>query len=325
MNKSQVVSSILDYFSSLSPKGVVLEDMRYDKGIDAYAFSATVEIDGTAYSGYGQAQCKDKASFIAIIELSERYIVDNFQVGKSFSKGSFLSRVFSKGQKNFSSKLESSNGVAIHEKRSKAMNGAIEELIERHVILKALCENISPLSLRQKVASFLPRDIEIDSFAWEGPLSKKVVITRCMKNDRHVYGFGCSNSVEDSLQKSYLEVLPRALLLSKFSSSESPLIVPNKNVLFHWYEKSAWTDSFFEQAKKVEQMPVIDDELVSSDFWLGEIDLKGSVFGKAGLKAYVASSQKVQPLFSGKWDLSKINTDAISVPTSLPPDMHMIG
>lgn len=325
MKKSQVVSSILDYFSSLSPKGVVLEDMRYDKSIDAYAFSATLEIDGKTYSGYGQALCKDKASFIAIMELSERYIVDNFQIGKSFSRGCFLSRVFSNGQKTVSSKLESSNGVAIHEKRSKAMNGAIEELIERHVILKALCENISPSPLTAEVPSFLPIDIAIDSFGWEGPLAKKVVITRCTKSGRNVYGFGCSDNIEKSLQKSYLEILPRALLLSKFSSSDNPLIVPSKNVLFHWYEKSDWTDSFFEQAKKVEQMPVIDDDLSSSDFWLGEIDLEDSIFGKVGLKAYVANSEKVQPLFSGKWDLSKINSKAITIPTSFPPDMHMIG
>lgn len=327
MKKPQVVSSILDYFSNLSPKGVILEDIRCDKSIGAYAFSASVKISEKTYTGYGQALSKDKAAFIAVMELSERYIVDNFQVKRSFSRGSFLFGLFSSGQRpsSLSAKLESSNGVAIHEKHSKAIEGAVEELIERHVILKALCESIFPIRLSQEIPSFLPTNIKIDSFVWAGPLGKKVVITRCEKGGRHVYGFGCSNSTKESLQKSYLEVLPRALLLSKFSSSDSPLVVPNKNVLFHWYEESAWTDAFFTQADSVGKMPLVDAELSSSNLWLGEIDLKNSVFGKVGLKAYVASSEKLQPLFSGKWDPSMINADAISIPNSLPPDMHMIG
>ena len=68
MKKPQVVSSILDYFSNLSPKGIILEDIRCDKSIDAYAFSASVKISEKTYIGYGQALSKDKEEGLCPLE-----------------------------------------------------------------------------------------------------------------------------------------------------------------------------------------------------------------------------------------------------------------
>jgi hypothetical protein len=114
-------------------------------------------------------------------------------------------------------------------------------------------------------------------------------------------------------------------LLSKFSNGDQILNIPNKNFLFHWYEKTDWTDSYFNEANPSKALAKVDSNMSIHDFSISEIDLRGSIFSNVGLKAFAAHSEKIQPLFSGAWHIEKINHKAINLTNSFPPDLHMIG
>jgi len=332
MKNSLITEYTLDFLTRKSSTKISLVDQRQNtiSSISSYSVSAT--IDNVNYTGYGQEKNKDQASFIALMELVERFIVDKYEVGRYFQKRIFSRKYYkiqkdnSVVQKIFSRKPLSTNGVAVHTIKSKAIDGAINELIERHTILKSLCYGIVPSKIdASELTSELPKNIAIDIYGWIGPMERKVIAIRCKKNGKKVYGFGCNKKLNTAISKACLEIFPRACLLSKYSKKTDPLLVLNKNFLFHWYENTEWTDKYFNSAVLGKELPRVDQGITAKDIWVSEYIINNEELRKTGIKAFVAVSDKMQALFTGEWCEEKLNNQAINLTGPLPPDLHVIG
>ena len=109
---------------------------------------------GRVIHGFGRGHSKDEAIFIGFMEVIERIILETSQ-GWTYSKKSLLSHptkdkteLLSMFPESKSWIGNSSNGVAIHSNKEAARENALNELIERHVVLKSLLLRIHPIKLK---------------------------------------------------------------------------------------------------------------------------------------------------------------------------------
>lgn len=317
MNLKSKMSNILSYLESYSQNHLNMKNLTSENS-EVFCFAVSGKFGDNELSGFGQSYNKDKSFLIAVMELLERFIVNQFSVEGKIKKGLFKKSEF----KYY--KVTSTNGVAVHFSRKEAISNALDELIERHIVLKALAENISPLKLIGLTESFEKQTkYPLDFYTWLGPYKRNVVVARARHKGHTIYGFGCNKNLNKSLGKSFLELYPRLSLFEDFADTKRSFINNNEHTLFHWEGSTDWTNNFFEKSKNIIVPPKIDvginkSELIADDFILCN-NLK-----KIGVSAVVLRCAKFQQLFSGSWSNSKINMRAIST-ANLPPEVHMIG
>lgn len=328
MKKVEQLKKIMGYFTSLSDQPLQIEDLNREAWPLPFMFSVSVYHRGGWVSGYGQARERDKAIFIAFMEVLERILLSHspelvYSKRKGFYK---IKKEVSELLKSFSHSLnwigKSSNGFAIHVNKHSARQNALNELIERHVILKALASHIAPGKVDPPhMETPYQTSMTHNFYAWRGPLGRYVALMRCERGTQRLYGFGCGSTLEEAKQKAFLEASPR--IVSLYESLPSLVIIPNKNSFHHWHKETPWTEDFFKKATN--QIPSVDSEISYRDFWFGEPKVKNEVLTKLNLYVVKAVCPKIQILFSGHWDLKYINPEAIDMAHGFPPDMHMIG
>lgn len=338
MSLVSLQKSILDSLSSLSG-----DNKLYFRDITANAqlpksVSIAAIIGGHELAGFGVAESKDKAAFCASMEVIERFIFHKSdfnepfrQLGKYFSRNISFDQIADKFEldKNVFLTTKTTNGLAIHTNRKEATESAIDELIERHVILKAMASRTSPhresLEGGKCFEFALPDGIEADFFIWQGPIDRFVVILRLESNGRTCYGFGASRSLIAAKRKAFFEASPRiGILLTENESSIQKLLL-GENFKEHFSKLCPWTKSWLENSSETE-IPGIDTHLNIDSVFVQKINLPTELQElKSKIFAVRAVSPYMQPLFAGNWDHGKINKLAVSNCFVLPPEMHLVS
>lgn len=316
MNKSLLVKKLASFFHS---RGQV--SFKESKGYGFVMCSLTFRSEEQMFVAHGQGKSKDEAAFKCLMEAIERFVVNESRVDSYSQYGSLIK--WSLDSKELEVRFSnaknwigtSTNGVAVHTSKSKAKESAINELIERHTVLKALSQKISPLELGAG-------DELLKFYAWGGLLDRFIVMAKGSLNGHKVYGFGCNTSLGTAKEKAHSEISPRLSILQRSSSADLKVMSTNRNFLFHWYENSSEADSLIENAQQ--NMPEIDIEIRKNDIWIGSYTLSQEL-SELGIHVIKAVSPKMQNLFAGEWSVDKLNPMAISLDTELPDELHMIG
>ena len=328
-----ILKNVINYFQSLPDHQLKVKDISSEHFTLPCMFSVSVNHRGNQMQGFGQSESKDKAIFIAFMEIIERILIPKPKDLTYSQKYLFFSI-----RKNYEDLLKSfprsrnwvegsSNGFAIHSSRKMAQKSALDELIERHVVLKALVSQFSPAKvLAPKILTHgsyvIPSEMTYEFYAWLGPLGRHVVLFKCQMNSKVIYGFGCEKSLERAKEKAFFEASSRIIALHRSQNPSFVVLNTSKNFLYHWYEETAWTGGFLKKASH--DMPSIDHHLSYSDFWFGEPP-KNELLHQLGLHVVKAVSPKIQPLFAGHWKAKYMNPEALGNDYSFPEDMHMIG
>lgn len=327
MQKSMIAGALATFLKKQSCS-VVLKEVN--KAGPLFSTAVALKFSDHYISSFGQGISKGEAVFKALMEATERYVLMTSSVPEFSNFGSILSRKRTHDDltnlfplaKNWIG--NSSNGVSAHTSLREAKMSAIDELIERHVVLKAHFLNISPGVVESSLIAkeFSLPSISLRFYAWRGPLNRFVVLASGTQGSRRVFGIGCHSSLEKAKSKAFLEISPRLALLEKDLEADLKVMALNKNFLFHWYEKSEEITTLLDSANSF--VPVIDGELRKSDFWTGDFDLPPEL-RKIGISVVKAVSPKIQQLFTGLWEKEKINPEALQVEGSLPNEYHLIG
>ena len=316
MQKSLLIKEIAAFFRD---HGRV--SFKESQGCDFVMCSLAFKSEEQIFTAHGQEKNRDEAAFKCVMEAVERFVVNAGLINKYSKYGALLGNSVSLQEleslfpysKNWIG--SSTNGVAAHTSHSQAKEAAINELIERHVVLKSLSQRIYPLELESSEAS-------LKFYGWKGPLGRFVVVARGILKGRCVYGLGCHKKLEEAKTKALAEVSPRLSLLQKSKSADLKVMSMSKNFLFHWYDDSTETDNFFNDSAI--NMPNVDTHIKRSDIWTGNYTLNKELSG-LGLSVVKAVSPRMQNLFFGEWSPDKLNPVAIPLSTKLPQELHMIG
>ena len=333
MKNDDLLKNVIRHFFSHPYHHLKIRDLSAKNLSLPCMYSVSVNYLEEQINGYGQAECKDKAIFIAFMEALERIFIPQPK-NLTYSKRSVLSFA----QKSYGDLLQSfpqaknwvegsSNGFAIHSSRKMARKSALDELIERHVALKALVSQLSPAKVSPpKILTHggyvIPSHMTYELYAWSGPLGRHVVLFKCQMNSKVVYGLGCEKNLERAKEKAFFEASPRIIALHRSQNPSFVVFNTSKNFLYHWYENTGWTEEFLKKASH--DIPSIDCHLSYSDFWFGEPP-QNELLHQLGLHVVKAVSPKLQPLFSGHWKAQYMNPEALGNDYSFPEDMHMIG
>ena len=332
MRKSETLKKIINYFESLPNNQLHIEKLESKRLFLPSMVSVSINYRGNYISGSGQAEHRDKATFIAFMEVLERMTLLGLREDLIYSKKLFLRRI-KKTEAELIKKFPlsknwigtSSNGWAIHSNRQCAKENAIKELIERHVILKSLLSEIPPAKVKppEILSKYtIPLPMTYDFYAWSGPLGRYVVLMKCQLHDRSIYGIGCGKTLERAKKAAFFEASPRIAILHRSSFENLFVVTPSQNFLYHWYEDTHWTEEFFN--KTASTIPTVDSHILYKDFWLAE-PTQNKFLKSLNLHIIKAVCPKVQTLFSGHWDSKYMNPKAVEIDAPFPLDMHMIG
>jgi len=290
------------------------------------AMSVTYKSKNHEVQSFGQGATKDEAVFKAVMELLERL---SFFKHKSslFFQEKMLGRTektkvelgsMYPGAENWL--LNTSSGFAIHTDKKLAMESALNELIERHVILKALLRKVSP----KKEAAESIDGIETNYYSWKGPVGRFVSVYRGVRSQKTIYGFGAAKSLKESKEKAFLEAVPRLGLLLKENIEDKVVLSTNENFLYHFYEQPKETTAFFEGATE-DKLPELSTSTLKTDIWFAEVEVPLSEVLKKNFYAVRAVSPVMQAHFTGKWDKKFMNPLAMGIYESFPEDLHIVG
>ncbi len=149
MNRHKAVSEILNY---LKAKAGDQKIRITSKNVFLGKILVTVSMtcNGEKIDASGCAHTKDEAALKATMELFERFIflsqkINHYSLLNDRSAKASLQSIFCDQQQSLPNIIEStSSGVAAHTSYFNAVVSAANEVIERHVVLKALALNIQP-------------------------------------------------------------------------------------------------------------------------------------------------------------------------------------
>ena len=331
MKNVKTLKAILSFLKNLPDNQLQIKDLNTENLSLPFMYSVSVNYQKISICGYGQAENKDRAIFIALMEVAERILlIDHSKI--VYSKRKFLHTI----KKNHLELIKtfpqsknwignSSNGLAIHSNRNMAQQNALDELIERHVVLKSLISHIPPAKVTAPDVLdkyVIPSPIVYNFYAWAGPIGRYVVLLKCQQEGRSIYGLGCGTTLEIAKEKAFFEASPRISILHRSLDPSLVVMIPNKNFLYHWYEKAGQIEAFFKRT--TDKIPHIDQSLSYNDFWFGEFT-ESKLLKHLNLYAIKSVCPKVQTLFSGHWNPKHINPEAVGVNHQFPKDMHMIG
>jgi hypothetical protein len=199
--------------------------------------------------------------------------------------------------------MQTSSGMAAHYNHKNAKQNALHEIIERHVITKAMLEGVAP------------KKIDSDSFNWNGPFQTNVALVRHQTKEQGSYLFGTAASFNS---KEALAIAARELSAlipwSQNSANISHLLkvaTPNRpsEIQAYHIEQKRQIEIF--ETSNAEQQ-IISSHITLEDVWFADIPLLKS-FEKTGIKIVRAFSPLMQPLYFGKLSDGPINPAAIDL------------
>jgi hypothetical protein len=302
-----------------------------------YCCKLKINLRRQVLEAWGSGISKDEAAFKCTSELIER-IIYRFSSPKKFRSymGAFSKyKDLSSIEKQYPYAKNwigtTSSGIAVYSTLRGAKENALDELVERHVVLKALAKRISPLKTNPpKIAENyeLPKNINQDFYYWEGPLKRNVVITKVtIDGNKFMYAFGANKSLEVALKKAFLEssgMMIYAVNGLDENPPETSNINPDAIRNYHLYSKDKSVSDLLEGKKN--QHCKIDENIKYRDIYFTKLDFPDFLGEIPPLVAVKIVSPYMQPLFFDKWKLNVINPLAISIEEqNLPRGLHVIS
>lgn len=293
----------------------------------------SVKFEGQVCVGMGCSTNPDEASFVSVMELVERltfvsHLKDKTEDWKFESAGNPSTVSSNELAQLYPSAHHwlggSSNGLAIYTNASEATERAQSELIERHVILKALALNVSPRVVNMPTAKRNADEIlDVTPYTWRGPNDHYVAILRGIKGQHRFYSYGAGKSEKLALEKAAREMDLKLSIVRADFPDHLKFIFGSAHSQFHWSGSTPETDHFFEKAQST-STPGIDTALGVNDLWVTRLALPDWFSTKLPLYAAKAVSPNMQQLFWGPWTDEIINPLALGKPT-LPNELHCVG
>lgn len=337
MSLAQLQKSILASLKSQSGDfGLYFREITAESNLPKAVSIGTV-LGSQELAGFGVADTKDKAAFCASMELIERLIFhrSNFtesfqQLGVLFSRSVSFDQIVTKFKldKNVFLSNKTTSGLAVHTNKNEAIESAIDELIERHVILKSMATRVSPMReplLESRFLDYLlPKEVSSDFFICKGPVKRFVVIFRIQRQGKTCYGFGSNKNLLSAKKKAFFEATPRLRVLLEENSESVQGLSLGDNFKEHFSKDCHWTRSWLECSSALD-IPSVDCHLNRSSIFIQNIELPTELKEfKNQIFVVKAMSPFMQPLFAGDWSQSKINKLAIGEDLALPPEMHLV-
>lgn len=198
--------------------------------------------------------------------------------------------------------MQTTSGMAAHFDRLEAQKNALNEMIERHVITKAMLEGIKAKAISK------------NTFIWQGPLETFVALIRHdTGNCRFVYGTAASKCASSAIEGAKREI--SALIhWSQNVANVNHLIntsVANRPSEIQAYHLSETHEISALNSSCTKATP-ISTEITSNDIWMADITPHQS-FLNLGLKITRAFSPRMQPLYFGKLAEGPINQIAVDL------------
>lgn len=291
----------------------------------------TMLIGNEEIEGTGCADTKSQAALKSVMELLERYIfltqkVDQYRRIESHSPPNKLADIYTESSDDFLNIIHSTtNGMAANTNYFDAVGSATDEAIERHVLLKSMALNIKPRLINTESICAQTEPTFVKTYVWKGPLNKNIVAIKASFGSASCYGFGCSDELDNAIEKAKCEIAPRMNILRMKQTYANFKFRENEHFDFHLQKLSPWASNFFD-CEVIEKVPDVDTHLTLNDFWYGKYNLPEDCSIKGIVVVRVVSS-KLQPLFNGEWSIEKMNINAFDKTSflKLPNELHMIG
>ncbi len=300
-----------------------------------YCIQVTIQHQGRKLSTWGAGHNKDEAALKAIMEMVERLtFLDSWSV--SFRSLSWFSKYesYHSIQKRYIGSLNwlfsTTSGLAVHTSKRNAIKNAVNELIERHVILKSLAHKISPAKIDMNALELpfsFPQSLDVDAFHWKGPLGRHVVMIRMQLATGALYGFGCELNRDLALNKAIFEssgmMVAASLGIKKDSKTLSQHLVDQETIRqFHLQNNETTMSRLL--TDHAPTPPEVDTHITKRDVFFSERNLPAFFDSSLNLKIVRAVSPLTQPLFFDHWRPQVINPVAMGEDTSLPEDLHVV-
>ena len=191
--------------------------------------------------------------------------------------------------------LKTSSGLAAHLDIEKAIDGALSEIIERHVITKSVLCDLGFSQLNES------------TFHSAGPLGRHVIVKQHNLSDSScLFGTAASTHLLAAIKSAKNELAPQVEWAK------------NPSNLMHLFETYSFNDASGIQVYNLKNSPeikisrsaAVDADLDVSDFWYSEIEILPQFRGVKPLKVVRAFSPKLQPFYFGPLLDGPINYDA---------------
>jgi hypothetical protein len=208
------------------------------------------------------------------------------------------------------------NGLALHYDKRRAFDNALNELIERHVLMKTLAENISARKIfSQKIENF---PTEIEYYVFDTVFHKKVVIAKVDIGENGVLmGTACDSSIDKAIVSARLELYPSLVWAKGKRSYDDEFENENKKAAINFGRSTCW---FSKGNEKKSIGPAIKKNDLFFSFPL--LDLPKGLREK-----FVAArvfSPFIQQRVLGKWSNDKMNPAAIEI-NLFSGEYHVVG
>lgn len=339
----RLIKKIIDRLRDISDDGKIYFT-KYPMISENYnlpsCISLRITLNNKNYRSWGTGITDDEATFKAVAELVERlfYI---YSCPYLYTKNVFLS----KKQTIIDIETKYSNarnwiglttsGIALHSTKKNAKIAAIDELIERHVILKAIATKIPPkkISPPKLIKNYkIPNNLSSQFFLWCGPLKRKVVLQQIKVNNGDMYSFGCHTNLEVAKEKAFLEgtgmmvfaynnknISPKNINSSTTRNIEMQTIQD-----YHRYDSRKEINDLLHNNSS--HNGIVDINISKNDFYFSQFPTPEYLNDISPIVVIKCISPVLQPLFFDWWSPEIINPLAISIDKSeLPKDLHVIS
>lgn len=198
--------------------------------------------------------------------------------------------------------MATSSGMAAHFKRTESQKNSLHEIIERHVITRAMLQGVKAKAIFN------------DTFVWQGPLQTYVALVRHdTGNSRYVYGTAASKNMRSAIEAAKREI-SSTISWSRNSANINHLLktaVANRPSEIQAFHLSESQDISVLDSTCSILTPDLSG-ITSKDIWIADITPL-EAFAKLGIKITRAFSPLMQPLYFGKLSEGPINPLAIEL------------
>ena len=323
---------ISDYFNILKTNSFDKEMYFYKyPRLDEYQpYSVHIKYqydEKRVYNAWGNGLSQDEAFGKSFMELIERYIFLSFTPFNYQSVYGILKKRLSLFDIANTYRIDikylhpaNSNGVAIHSSLQKAIQSALYELLERHCILYAILDKISP---SKKVQLKVTKEIQCDFYIWDGPLKSYVVVGALKKENGWYFSSSCSFSFKDAINRAKLEINSFISLNDSFKDGIDFKISKDDIDSFNRYHRYSGDERIIEFLNSNLRGKIPD--LKKKDFFYTKIPQPKLFHGLFDFPCVRVINPFVQQLFFDNWEISYLNPLLFDKNIVLPEFPHIIA
>jgi len=326
------VKGCIEYLVQYHNLKYYVYDQKDKRGLPtAVRFDA--ELNGEKFYSWGVDKDTNLAYFKALIELIERVTLTNncsiqFKERGLFKQSTSLKQISDtfRISTNFLHPANS-NGVACHLSVHRARESALNELVERHVILSALILKIPPMRFNGSLSLKLPASYDLRAYFWQvQSFFISVSIVRLPKKG-FLIGYACSRNLSKSVEKATEEVVSNVIYNedNKLIPDEEISIIPGNIQSFLNYWKFSGDDraiKFLESGVNKNEWNRIPK--ISNVYYSSLIIPSAIKNYSKNLVCIRAISPEAQQLFFDHWNIKYINPN-IFKQYDLPDYPHIIA